>query len=133
LLKPGPLSPEEWVVMRRHPEDGARIIGRLGFLDDAVPIIRHHHERIDGKGYPGGLAGDEIPLTARIVHVADAYDSMRTNRVYQAARSRAEALVELRQLAGIQFCAICVDALEKVLAGGSFHGERLGRDRQVAS
>jgi diguanylate cyclase (GGDEF)-like protein/putative nucleotidyltransferase with HDIG domain len=133
LLKPGPLSAEEWVVMRRHPEDGARIIGRLGFLDDAVPIIRHHHERIDGKGYPGGLAGDEIPLTARIVHVADAYDSMRTNRVYQAARSRVDAMVELRQLAGIQFCAICVDALEKVLAGGGIQGERPGRDRQVAS
>jgi diguanylate cyclase (GGDEF)-like protein/putative nucleotidyltransferase with HDIG domain len=117
LLKPGPLTKEEWALMRRHAQEGARIIERLGFLADAVPAIRHHHERIDGTGYPDGLAGDEIPLAARVIHVAGAYDSIRTNRIYQPARSTAEAISELRRLAGSQFCPVCVSALEKALAG----------------
>ncbi len=133
LFKPGPLSADEWVVMRRHSDEGARIIEQLGFLTDAVPAIRHHHERIDGKGYPSGLAGDEIPLGARIIHVGEAYDSMRTNHVYRPARTGAEAVVELRRHAGSQFCPLCVDALEKALAGGSFDGESLGRGRVIAS
>jgi len=132
LLKPGELSAEEWTVMRRHPDQGARIINRLGFLDDAVPVIRYHHERIDGGGYPSGLAGEEIPLGARIVHVADAYDSMRTNRIYRPARTHADALGELRQLAGSQFCEHCVVALEKALGNGSFDGRRHAA-HQVAS
>ena len=78
--------------MQRHAEEGARIIDRLGFLGDAVPAIRHHHERWDGAGYPDGLAGEEIPLGARIIHVADALDSMLTNRIYKAARPADEAL-----------------------------------------
>ena len=82
--------------MQRHAEEGARIIDRLGFLGDAVPAIRHHHERWDGAGYPDGLAGEEIPLGARIIHVAGALDSMFTNRVYRAARPAGEALDELR-------------------------------------
>ena len=72
--------------MQRHAEEGARIIDRLGFLNDAVPAIRHHHERFDGTGYPDGLAGEDIPLGARIIHVADALDSMLTTRIYRAAR-----------------------------------------------
>jgi len=108
LLKPGSLTEAEWDVMRKHSDDGARIIERLGFLADSVAAIRHHHERIDGEGYPRGLHGEEIPLGARIIHVADAYDSMRTNRVYQVARSDLEARIELHRLAGIQFCEICV-------------------------
>ena len=118
--------------MRRHPDEGARIIERLGFLDDAVPAIRHHHERIDGAGYPARLAGDDIPLAARIIHVADAYDSMRTNRTYRAARTHADTVDELRQLAGIQFCEHCVVALEKALGNGSFDGRRHAA-HQVAS
>ena len=78
--------------MQRHAEEGARIIDRLGFLNDAVPAIRHHHERFDGTGYPDRLAGEEIPLGARIIHVADALDSMLTTRIYRAARPAAEAL-----------------------------------------
>jgi diguanylate cyclase (GGDEF)-like protein/putative nucleotidyltransferase with HDIG domain len=132
LLKPSALSPEEWTVMRRHPDEGARIIHRLGFLGDAVPVIRYHHERIDGRGYPSGLAGEEIPLGSRIIHVADAYDSMRTNRIYRPARSHADALEELRSLAGIQFCAHCVVALEKALGNGSFAGARSSAERQLA-
>ena len=115
LLKPGPLTSDEWELMQRHAEEGARIIGRLGFLGDAVPAIRHHHERWDGSGYPDRLHGDEIPLGARIIHVADALDSMLTTRIYRAARPAAEALAELRRAAGAQFCPRTVAALERIL------------------
>jgi len=76
LEKPGPLTEEEWKVVKRHPEVGARMIEPLESLSGAVPVIRHHHERPDGGGYPDGLKGDEIPLGARIVAVVDAYDVM---------------------------------------------------------
>jgi diguanylate cyclase (GGDEF)-like protein/putative nucleotidyltransferase with HDIG domain len=115
LLKPATLSTDEWSLMQRHADEGARIIDRLGFLDDAVPAIRHHHERWDGAGYPDGLAGEEIPLGARIIHVADALDSMLTNRIYRAARPAAEALEELRRGVGSQFCPRCVGALDRLL------------------
>jgi diguanylate cyclase (GGDEF)-like protein/putative nucleotidyltransferase with HDIG domain len=115
LLKPGLLTSEEWALMQRHAEEGARIIDRLGFLGDAVPAIRHHHERWDGTGYPHGLTGEDIPLGARIIHVADALDSMLTTRIYRAARPAVEALDELRQGAGTQFCPRCVGALERLL------------------
>ncbi len=115
LLKPASLTPDEWSLMQRHAEEGARIIDRLGFLNDAVPAIRHHHERFDGTGYPDRLQGDEIPLGARIIHVADALDSMLTTRIYRAARPAGEALAELRRAAGTQFCPRCVGALERIL------------------
>ena len=115
LLKPASLTEDEWALMRRHAEEGARIIDRLGFLNDAVPAIRHHHERFDGTGYPDRLGGEEIPLGARIIHVADALDSMLTTRIYRAARPAADALHELRSSAGTQFCPRCVGALERIL------------------
>jgi diguanylate cyclase (GGDEF)-like protein/putative nucleotidyltransferase with HDIG domain len=123
LLKPSSLSGDEWSLMQRHADEGARIIDRLGFLGDAVPAIRHHHERWDGAGYPDGLAGEEIPLGARIIHVADALDSMLTNRIYRAARPAAEALEELRQGGGSQFCPRCVAALERLLETGEVRGQ----------
>jgi diguanylate cyclase (GGDEF)-like protein/putative nucleotidyltransferase with HDIG domain len=116
LLKPSKLTDEEWALMQRHAEEGAHIINRLGFLNDAVPSIRHHHERFDGAGYPDGLTGDEIPLGARIIHVADALDSMLTTRVYRPARPANEALEELRRMAGTQFCPRCVLALETIVS-----------------
>ena len=115
LLKPAELTVDEWSLMQRHAEEGARIIDRLGFLQDAVPAIRHHHERFDGAGYPDGLAGEEIPLGARIIHVADALDSMLTTRIYRAARPVAEAVAELRIASGTQFCPRCVGALERLV------------------
>src|SRR6266571_7244267 len=115
LLKPASLTSEEWDLMQGHADEGARIIDRLGFLNDAVPAIRHHHERYDGTGYPDGLEGEEIPLGARIIHVADALDSMLTTRIYRAARPASEALEELRRAAGTQFCPRCVSALERIL------------------
>jgi HD-GYP domain-containing protein (c-di-GMP phosphodiesterase class II) len=89
-----------------------------------VPAIRHHHERFDGAGYPDGLAGEDIPLGARIIHVADALDSMLTTRIYRAARPADEALEELRRGAGTQFCPRCVSALERLLRTGTPSDER---------
>jgi putative nucleotidyltransferase with HDIG domain len=122
LLKEGPLTAAEWVVMRSHPEEGARIIERLGYLDEVVPGIRHHHERMDGRGYPEGLLGDEIPLAARIIHVADALDAMTTRRLYREERSFEEALEEIRRGRDTDFCSLCVDALERAVAA-----RRIGR------
>jgi putative nucleotidyltransferase with HDIG domain len=116
LMKPARLDTEEWRLMRRHADEGARIVDRLGFLADAVPAIRHHHEHYDGSGYPDGVAGEDIPLGARIIHVADALDSMLTSRIYRAALSEEEALAELRAGAGAQFCPRCVHALEQARA-----------------
>jgi putative nucleotidyltransferase with HDIG domain len=116
LLKADHLTEQEWKLMQRHAEEGASIINRLGFLTDAVPAIRHHHERFDGRGYPENLSGDEIPLGARIIHVADAFDSMLSTRVYRPARDIDDALREVREHAGTQFCPRCVVALEQVVA-----------------
>lgn len=117
LLKPTSLTADELALMQRHSEDGARLVSRLGFLDDAVPLIRHHHERYDGLGYPGGLAGEEIPFGARIIHVADALDSMLTNRVYRPALSREAALEELERHTGSQFCPRTAGALVRIAFG----------------
>src|SRR5215204_6768604 len=104
LEKLGPLTEEEWEVVKRHPDVGAQMIEPLEFLSGALPVIRHHHERPDGSGYPDELEGDEIPLGARIVAVVDAYDVMlrrpyRPER-YESQRSPAEALKELWNGAG---------------------------------
>ena len=133
LLKPASLTPDEWSLMQRHAEEGARIIDRLGFLNDAVPAIRHHHERFDGTGYPDRLRGEEIPLGARIIHVADALDSMLTTRIYRAARPAAEALQELRRSAGTQFCPRCVTALERILPLETLEGKPERTRLSVAS
>ncbi|HVH51278.1 MAG TPA: HD-GYP domain-containing protein [Gaiellaceae bacterium] len=118
LLKEGELTPLEWLVMKSHPEEGARIIERLGYLDDVVPAIRHHHERPDGLGYPERLRGDEIPLSARIIHVADALDAMTTQRVYRDAMTLDTALAEIALGAGTDFCSTCVEALERAVDEG---------------
>src|SRR5207302_8886023 len=97
LLKEGELTAVEWMVMKSHPAEGARIIERLGYLDEVVPAIRHHHERPDGRGYPDGLLGDEVPLAARIIHVADAVDAMTTKRLYRDEMSFEDAIEEIRR------------------------------------
>jgi putative nucleotidyltransferase with HDIG domain len=119
LLKQGALDAGEWLLMRAHPQEGARIIEKLGYLEEVVPAIRHHHERLDGQGYPDGLTGDAIPLAARIIHVADALDAMTTQRVYRDAMSLEQAREELRRGSGTDFCSRCVDALEAALKSGS--------------
>ncbi len=103
LLKPGPLTPGEWQVMRTHPEIGRRLVERIPFLRGAVPIVYHHHERWDGTGYPLGLAGPAIPLGARIFAVADAFDAMTVDRPYSRAISVEEARERIRAAAGSHF------------------------------
>lgn len=103
INKPGPLTPEEWLQMKLHPVVGAQIVEKMEFLTGATDIVRHHHESWDGKGYPDGLAGENIPLHARIVTVADSFDAMTTDRPYRKALTIAEAVRRLKESSGIQF------------------------------
>jgi putative two-component system response regulator len=96
LLKKGPLSDAEWIIMKQHPAAGERICSPLKSFRLVLPIIRHHHEKLNGSGYPDGLEGDCIPLTARILQVADIYDALTTDRPYRAALPRQEAFSILR-------------------------------------
>ena len=96
LLKPGPLDPAEYAVMQQHPVIGDGICRELRMLADVTPIVRHHHERVDGTGYPDGLRGDAIPLLAQIMNVVDAYDAMTTDRPYKRAFTPARACDELQ-------------------------------------
>lgn len=97
LLKPGPLDAEERRIMQRHPVVGEEICAPLKSLGRVLPIIRHHHERLDGTGYPDGLRGEEIPLTARILQVVDVYDALTMHRPYRRALSRQHALTVMNQ------------------------------------
>ncbi len=115
LLKPGRLTDEEWVLMRAHPDVGADVLLRVPDLAPIAPIIRAHHERWDGGGYPDGRSGQEIPIAARIITVVDAYAAMRSDRPYRAARPVAESLAELRRCAGTQFDPRVVDAFVALL------------------
>ena len=110
LAKPGALTDDEWEQIRRHPANGAEIVSRLGWLRETVPLIRHHHERWDGNGYPDRLAGRAIPLEASVVGLADAWDAMTTDRPYRSALSDEEATLELRRGRGTQFAPAVVDA-----------------------
>jgi putative nucleotidyltransferase with HDIG domain len=114
LRKPAALSDAEWVVMKRHPEHGARIISQIPFLQDVSRIVRHHHERWDGKGYPDGIAGEAIPLGARIFAVADSFDAMTSDRPYRRAMSVKDARVEVARCRGTQFDPDIVDAFVRV-------------------
>jgi len=103
LQKTGKLTEEEYAAIQLHPMRGLDIVREIGFLDEALAGIMHHHERIDGRGYPMGLAGDEIPEFARVLAVADAFDSMTSTRSYRGARPVGEAIEELRKWSGTQF------------------------------
>jgi putative nucleotidyltransferase with HDIG domain len=110
LSKPGPLSNKEWEIMRRHPDLGAAILKHIDAFKDCLGGVLHHHERYDGSGYPAGLKGDNIPLNARILAVADAYDAMTSERPYRCGKmTREQALSELRRCAGKQFDPIVVE------------------------
>jgi HD-GYP domain-containing protein (c-di-GMP phosphodiesterase class II) len=116
LLKPGGLTADEWRIMKEHPLISDRILGEVDLHPFVREIARWSHERIDGGGYPEGLTGDEIPLPARIVHVADAFDAMTTDRPYRGRKSEADALEEIRRQRGAQFCPLVVAALEEIWA-----------------
>jgi putative nucleotidyltransferase with HDIG domain len=110
LTKPDRLTELEFEIVKRHPEDGARIVGRLNRLHAAVPAVLHHHERWDGRGYPHGLRSDGIPLEAAIVGLADAVDAMTTDRPYSCARTLEDATEEVVRNRGTQFSPPVVDA-----------------------
>ena len=115
LQKDGRLDPLEVAAIKVHPARGVEVVRDIAFLDEAYTAILHHHERMDGRGYPAGLAGERIPQFARIIAVADAFDSMTSTRSYRPARPVPEAVVELRNCAGSQFDPVMVDAIEAAL------------------
>jgi diguanylate cyclase (GGDEF)-like protein len=116
LLKPGSLTEEEWSFVRRHTVIGERIVRAAPSLAHTAELVRWHHERPDGTGYPDGLRGDEIPIGARIIAVADVFDAMVSDRPYRSGRGVDEALAELRRCAGSQFDAAVVEAFTAVAA-----------------
>ncbi len=103
LQKQGPLSPEEYRIIQAHPLIGEKIVEGVEFFRDKIPMIRHHHEHYDGNGYPDGLAGEQIPLEARIITVPDAFDAMTSIRPHRKARPLQEVLEELEKFKGTQF------------------------------
>ncbi|MCZ7551329.1 MAG: hypothetical protein B6D39_11260 [Anaerolineae bacterium UTCFX2] len=115
LRKAGPLDLSEWSEMKRHTTMGATLLNDVPFLSSALPIILHHHERWDGQGYPNGLAGEDIPLEARIVTVADAYDAMTSSRVYHNEDTSIEALEEIVAGIGTRYDCQVVEAFVKAL------------------
>jgi putative two-component system response regulator len=118
LLKPGPLTAGEFATMRQHSVEGERICLSLRSVSHYLPIIRHHHERIDGTGYPDRLAGSEIPIGARITAIADGWDAMVSDRPYRAGLDEEEAIQRLRQGAGTQWDAGLVRIFLDLLDGG---------------
>lgn len=111
LLKPGRLTPDEWEIMKQHSEYGEFTARAVTGYEHIAPWVRHHHERWDGTGYPDGLKGEDIPWQSRMLLVADAFQVMTTDRVYQRARERGPALQELVRNQGTQFCPIMVGYL----------------------
>ena len=123
LVKPGPLSAEEREIMQQHPVVGERICAPLKSFRHVLPVIRHHHEKLDGTGYPDGLKGEQIPLTARIMTTVDVYDALTTDRPYRKALSREEALRTMREEVKRGWWeAALVDELEQLVA--KTNGER---------
>ena len=118
LTKPGSLTEDEWRSMREHPAIGARIVSDLDFLKGARDVVLYHHERYDGKGYPEGLAGERIPLEARIAKVADAFDAMMSNRPYRSSLGQKKSVQELKDGKGTEFDPIVVEAFLVVLDAG---------------
>lgn len=112
--KPGPLNEREWTVIRRHPEEAADFLAACPSLSECANYCRHHHERFDGQGYPLGLAGERIPLGARIIGVADAYHAMTSYRSYRIVMSAGEAMDELLRDAGTQFDPAIVQLFTQV-------------------
>ncbi|MEJ2722099.1 MAG: response regulator [bacterium] len=115
LNKPGRLNDEEWALLKSHTSVGASIIENMEFLSAAVPLVRHHHERYDGTGYPDGLKGEEIPLGARIIAVADSYDAMTTDRAYRDALPGEVALVAMTTKSGTQFDPAVVESFVEMI------------------
>jgi putative nucleotidyltransferase with HDIG domain len=118
LTKPGPLDDEEWAAMRQHPLVACAILDGVDLSPTVISMVRHHHENLDGTGYPDHLAGDELPVAARIARVADAFDAMTSDRPYRDALTLSAARAELRKNKGTQFCPEIVDAFEELIERG---------------
>lgn len=114
LLKPGKLTDEEWDVMRKHAELGYTMLKEIEFLEESAAIVYSHHEHFDGKGYPKGLSGEEIPIGARIFSIVDAYDAMTSKRAYRDEISSSEAIERIKEAAGTQFDPEIVDVFVKI-------------------
>jgi len=127
LLKEGKLTIEEWAFIKAHPDYGVRIIEHIKQMEEIIPLVRHHHERFDGRGYPEGRKGSEIPLGARIINVADAYDAMTSNRPYRKKLSEDVARDELKNNAGSQFdrevVNVFLDISARRILGQNHHGK----------
>jgi HD-GYP domain-containing protein (c-di-GMP phosphodiesterase class II) len=114
LAKPERLDDEDWQIVRRHPLVAESIVAAFTLHPFVAQIVRSGHERIDGTGYPHGLVGDEIPLPARVVHVAEAFDALTSDRPYRPGRPEHQALAEIRANAGSQFCPTVVATLDRI-------------------
>jgi putative nucleotidyltransferase with HDIG domain len=126
LMKPGKLTEEEWAIMRQHPEMGCQIVGHIDFLQDALPIIRHHHEHYDGSGYPDGLAAQDIPILARIFAVADSFDAQTNQRPYNVVHSTEAALQNILNDRGRIFDPQVVDVFASMIRKGCETSSPLG-------
>ena len=132
LCKAGPLTELEWIVMRSHPNQGARIVEPIPFMGEAVEIVRTHHERFDGGGYPRGLRGEQIPLAARIFAIADSFDAMTSDRPYRAAMSFGEAFEEIRLGSGTQFDPDIVEVFLDLASEGGLWAEPAHEEAEIA-
>ena len=121
LFKVTPVTAAEWIEIKRHPVNGAEMIKNIPYLAPAVPIIRYHHERWNGKGYPDGLVGETIPVGARIVAVADSFDAMTTNRPYSPARILEDALQEIRDCSGSSYDPAVVEVFQSLWVEGKIN------------
>ncbi len=128
LMKVGKLSDGEWQMIRSHPGRGASIVKGLKFLGNAEDVVLHHHERFDGKGYPHGIAGDEIPLESRIVNVADAFDAMMSDRPYRKSMGLQKTLAEVENCIGKQFDPQVVEVFVELVTTGSVEVEQATDD-----
>ena len=133
LKKPGPLDERQWAIVRKHPLIGEQLVRRVAGFVDVTSIIRHHHEWWDGSGYPDGLAGEQIPLEARIVAAANAYAAMAADRVYARGRSQRGVIRELRRMAGSQLDPAVVAALERTITTDKARNARALRQRRRAA
>jgi len=132
LKKPGALTEEEFEVMKTHTTKGANILRPVTQLAEMLPGIELHHEALDGRGYPYGLKGDQIPLLARVIAVADTFDALTTNRPYQQAHTPEQALEIIKNIAGKRLDPDCVKALLAVYARGDIRIQRFTIKRPIA-
>jgi HD-GYP domain-containing protein (c-di-GMP phosphodiesterase class II) len=132
LKKPGVLTNEEFEIMKRHTVMGYEIVRQVKQLEEMLPGIRWHHEALNGKGYPDGIRGDEIPLLVRIISVADTFDAITTDRPYQAGRDFPQALEILQKHAGSKYDPIVVDALQSAYSKGDLRKAEARRSAVIS-